>query len=305
MWQEVEFEAISKLPFSEEDEAKKIAQLDVVPVSHIDEPGTTSSCATEPAGTEMGYYLDISNSGFHGPGEFPSCNGNCNLHGNLADLKALVVANQKVSVFVTSQLYQSQIFQRSFLFRVSTLSWNISSWGLEVVQAYMAHIQHHAEVAIRNLLRDVSMTTDVVLRASDKMDDGSVINLRVEIDLQEGNATSDFEGTSLMVINKLNAPREISNFAIIYCLRCMLGYDVPLNQGCLPPIHVHILKWSLLEPGDEVAIVCSNLVTSQRIVDVIMNAFKVCTTSQGCMNNTTFGDESFDYYETVAAELEH
>ncbi|CAK8687513.1 unnamed protein product [Clavelina lepadiformis] len=82
----------------------------------------------------------------------------------------------------------------------------ISNYGLKVVQAYMAHIQHHAEVAVRNLLRDVSMTTDGVLRASDKMNDGSVINLHVEIDSQESSATFDFEGTSPMVINKLNAP---------------------------------------------------------------------------------------------------
>ncbi|XP_076810860.1 5-oxoprolinase-like isoform X1 [Clavelina lepadiformis] len=106
----------------------------------------------------------------------------------------------------------------------------------------MAHIQHLAEVAVRNLLRDVSTTTDGVLRASDKMDDGSVINLRVEIDLKEGSATFDFEGTSLMVINNLNAPRAITKSAIIYSLKCMVGYDVPLNQGCLAPIHLLIPK---------------------------------------------------------------
>ncbi|CAK8687448.1 unnamed protein product [Clavelina lepadiformis] len=101
------------------------------------------------------------------------------MDGNLADLRALVAANQK-GIHLVQEL--------------------ISCYGLEVVQAYMAHIQHHAEVAVRNLLRDVSMTTDGVLRASDQMDDGSVINLRVEIDLKEGSATFDFEGTSPMVI---------------------------------------------------------------------------------------------------------
>ncbi|CAK8682455.1 unnamed protein product [Clavelina lepadiformis] len=144
-----------------------------------------------------------------------------NLQGNLVDLKALVATNQK-GIHLILEL---------------TLSYE-----LEVVQAYMAHIQHHAEVVVRNLLRDVSMTTDGVLRASDKMDDGSMINLRVEIDSQKGSATFDFEGTSPMVINKFNAPRAISKSVIIYSLRCMVGYDIPLNQGCLAPIHLLIPK---------------------------------------------------------------
>ncbi|XP_076810832.1 5-oxoprolinase-like [Clavelina lepadiformis] len=156
------------------------------------------------------------------PGDFPRCSGTRNLHGNLADLRSLVAANQK-GFHLVQEL--------------------ISSSGLEVLQAYMAHIQHHAEVPIRNLLRDVSTTTDSVLHASDKMDDGSVINPRVEIDLKEGSATFDFEGTSPMVINKLNAPRAISKSAIIYSLMCMVGYDIiPLNQGCLAPIHLLIPK---------------------------------------------------------------
>ncbi|CAK8687313.1 unnamed protein product [Clavelina lepadiformis] len=155
------------------------------------------------------------------PGDFARCSGTHNLHGNLADLRALVAANQK-GIHLVQEL--------------------ISCYGLDVAQAYMAHIQHLAEVAVRNLLRDVSTTTDGVLRASDKMDDGSVINLRVEIDLKEGGATFDFEGTPLMVINNLNAPRAITKSAIIYSLKCMVGYDVPLNQGCLAPIHLLIPK---------------------------------------------------------------
>ncbi|XP_076810904.1 5-oxoprolinase-like [Clavelina lepadiformis] len=213
------------------------------------------------------------------PRKFPGCSGTRNLHDNLADLRAQVAANQK-GIHLVQEL--------------------ISSYGLEVVQAYMAHIQHHAEVAVRNLLREVSMTTDGVLSASDKMDDGSVINLRVEIDSQEGSATFDFEGTSPMVINNLNAPRAITKSAIIYSLRCMVGYDIPLNQGCLAPIHLQIPKWSILDPDDDAAVVGGNVLTSQRIVDVIMKLFKACAASQGCMNNTTFGDDSFGYYDTVA-----
>ncbi|CAK8687558.1 unnamed protein product [Clavelina lepadiformis] len=113
------------------------------------------------------------------PGEFPSCSGTCNLHGNLANFRTLVSANQKGIPLIMELI-------------------SIPCYWLEVVQAYMAHIQHLVEVAVRNLLRDVSMTMDGVLHASDKMDDGSVINFRVEIDSQEGSATFDFEWTSPM-----------------------------------------------------------------------------------------------------------
>ncbi|CAK8687640.1 unnamed protein product [Clavelina lepadiformis] len=114
------------------------------------------------------------------------------------------------------------------------------------------------------------------------------------------SATFDFEGTSPMVINKLNAPRAISKSVIIYSLRCMVGYDILLNQGCLAPIHLQIPKWSILDPKDDAAVVSGHVLTSQRIVDVIMKAFKACAASQGCMHNTTFGDDSFGYFDTVA-----
>ncbi|CAK8687259.1 unnamed protein product [Clavelina lepadiformis] len=202
------------------------------------------------------------------PGDFARCSGTHNLHGNLADLRALVAANQKVRDPPGPGAYIEIL----------------SSYELEVVQAYMAHIQHHAEVADKNLLRDISKTTDGVLRESDKMDDGSVINLRVEVDSKEGSATFDFEGTFPMVINNLNAPRAFSKSAIIYSFRCMVGYDVPLNLGYLAPIHVNIPKWSLLDPYDDAAVVGGNVLTSQRMVDVIFKAFKACAASQGCLN---------------------
>ncbi|CAG2068567.1 unnamed protein product, partial [Timema podura] len=88
--------------------------------------------------------------------------------------------------------------------------------------------------------------------------------------------------------------------ALIYCLRCMVGHDVPLNQGCLKPVKVIIPKGSILDPSDNAAVVGGNVQTSQRIVDTVLKAFQVCAASQGCMNNVTFGDEQFGYYETVA-----
>ena len=98
----------------------------------------------------------------------------------------------------------------------------------------------------------------------------------------------------------MNAPKAVSMSAIIYCLRCLVGHDIPLNQGCLNPVKVNIPPGCLLDPSDNAAVVGGNVLTSQRIVDVIFLAFSACGASQGCMNNITFGDETFGYYETVA-----
>lgn len=110
----------------------------------------------------------------------------------------------------------------------------------------------------------------------------------------------DFSKTSDQVNGNLNAPRAIILSAIIYCIRCMLTYDIPLNQGCLEPIKVVIPKGCLLSPSEEAAVVGGNVLTSQRIVDLIFKVFKICAASQGCMNNITFGNEKMGYYETVA-----
>ena len=103
-----------------------------------------------------------------------------------------------------------------------------------------------------------------------------------------------------MYTGNLNAPRAITLSAIIYCLRCMIAHDIPLNQGCLKPVHIIIPKYRLLDPDEKAAVVGGNVLTSQRIVDVILKAFNKCAASQGCMNNITFGNDSFGYYETVA-----
>ena len=132
------------------------------------------------------------------------------------------------------------------------------------------------------------------------MDDGSSIKLKVHINTSSGEAVFDFLGTGAEVYGNMNAPRAVTMSAIIYCLRCMVGHDIPLNQGCLNPVTVNIPPGSLLDPSEEAAVVGGNVLTSQRIVDVVFRAFSACAASQGCMNNITFGDENFGYYETVA-----
>lgn len=210
--------------------------------------------------------------------------GTRGLANNISDLKAQIAANQK-GIQLVSEL--------------------IDIYKLHVVQAYMKYIQENAEIAVRDMLKEIARQTrkrtgTTVLYAEDKMDDGSPIKLKIQIDETCGSALCDFTGSGYQMYGNCNAPKAITLSALIYCLRCMVGHDVPLNQGCLNPIQVIIPKNSILDPSDDAAVVGGNVLTSQRIVDVILAAFQVCAASQGCMNNITFGDEQFGYYETVA-----
>ncbi|KAL3698496.1 hypothetical protein R1sor_012572 [Riccia sorocarpa] len=101
------------------------------------------------------------------------------------------------------------------------------------------------------------------------------------------------------VYSNWNAPEAVTAAAIIYCLRCSVDVDIPLNQGCLAPVTINIPKGCFLSPSDKVAVVGGYMLTSQRVTDVLLSAFKACACSQGCMNNLTFGDKSFGYYETI------
>ncbi|XP_020286106.1 5-oxoprolinase [Pseudomyrmex gracilis] len=220
---------------------------------------------------------------FMEPGKLPGNSGTRNLENNISDLKAQIAANQK-GIKLVNEL--------------------IEFYSLEVVQAYMNHIQRAAEDAVREMFKkkaaEISKNFTDTIYGSDYLDDGSLIALRVKFDAETGEADFDFSGTSEEVLGNWNAPRAITMSAIIYCLRSMINKDIPLNQGCLNPVRVKIPAGSLLDPSDGAAVVGGNVLTSQRIVDVILRAFNVCAASQGCMNNVTFGNEEWGYYETVA-----
>ncbi|KAG5849832.1 hypothetical protein ANANG_G00075880 [Anguilla anguilla] len=229
---------------------------------------------------------------FLAPAQYPGCSGTRNLRDNLSDLRAQVAANQKGCQLVGEL---------------------IDCYGLAVVQAYMGYIQvrepaQAAGTRVRECWKDMldfarrrrleKGSLDV--EAEDQMDDGTLIKLRVQINEEEGTAVFDFSGTGAEVWGNCNAPRAITLSALIYCLRCMVGQDIPLNQGCLAPIKVVIPSGSILQPSQNAAVVGGNVLTSQRVVDVIFRAFEVCAASQGCMNNVSFGSDRVGYYETVA-----
>ncbi|KAI9848417.1 MAG: hypothetical protein M1837_000212 [Sclerophora amabilis] len=224
------------------------------------------------------------------PAQYPGCSGTRCLADNINDLKAQIAANQK---------------------GINLISSLIEDYGEEVVQFYMVNIQNNAELSVRNLLKDVSKRfAGKSLSAVDFMDDGSPIRLKITIDADKGEAIFDFAGTGPEVYGNTNAPEAVTYSAIIYCLRCLISEDIPLNQGCLKPIDVRIPKNSFLSPSEKAAVVGGNVLTSQRVTDVILKAFEACAASQGDCNNLTFGfggnlsgekeTKGFGYYETIA-----
>ncbi|OLL25443.1 hypothetical protein NEOLI_003786 [Neolecta irregularis DAH-3] len=217
----------------------------------------------------------VTNLLLHEPSKLPGCSGTRCLRDNISDLKAQVSANKR---------------------GIDLIKVLVEDYGEDVVQFYMRSIQKNAENAVRNLLKDVSMRfKGENLRATDYMDDGTPISLNITINGDMGEAVFDFEGTG-----NTNAPEAITYSAIIYCLRSLISDDIPLNQGCLLPIRVCIPKYSLLSPSSGAAVVGGNVLTSQRVTDVILKAFRACAASQGDCNNLTFGTDYFGYYETIA-----
>ena len=213
------------------------------------------------------------------PGKIPGNTGTRNLNDNLSDLRAQVAANNS-----GTRLLQELV----------------EEYGLRTVDAYMHFIQHNAEISVRNMLKEFAKDHGRTSEAIDYMDDGTPIQLVVDIDPETGSANFDFTGTGPQVLGNHNAPPAVTYSAVIYCLRSLVGQDIPLNQGCLAPITFNIPKNSLLNPSDEAGVVGGNVLTSQRLVDVVLKAFLACAASQGCMNNLTFGDKKFGYYETIA-----
>lgn len=215
--------------------------------------------------------------------------GTRRLEDNLSDLRAQVAANQRGIILIGELIEQ---------------------YSLDLVQAYMMHVQTNAEAAVREMLKSVASQVAkqsklqkqgplITLEAEDYMDDGSVIHLKLTIDEDKGEAFFDFDGTSPEVYGNWNAPEAVTAAAVIYCLRCLVDVDIPLNQGCLAPVTIHIPPGSLLSPCEKAAVVGGNVLTSQRVTDVVLTAFQACACSQGCMNNLTFGDNTFGYYETI------
>ncbi|MEQ9529517.1 MAG: hydantoinase B/oxoprolinase family protein, partial [Parvibaculaceae bacterium] len=193
---------------------------------------------------------------------------------NLADLRAQIAACEK----------GAQELRRM-----------VAEFGLDVVDAYMGHVQDNAE---ENVRRVIGRLKDA--RFEQKMDDGSVICVNVTVDRQARTAKIDFTGTSAALSSNLNAPSSVTRAAVLYVFRCMVDDDIPLNEGCLKPIEIVIPEGSMLAPEYPAAVVGGNVETSQAVTDALFGAFGAMAAAQGTMNNLTFGNERHQYYETIA-----
>ena len=193
---------------------------------------------------------------------------------NVADLKAQIAANDK---------------------GVQELKRMVDQFGLDVVRAYMGHVQDNAEEAVRRVL-DVLKDGEMALA----VDDGSEIRVRISIDHERRDATIDFTGTSPQRPNNFNAPRSICRAAVLYVFRTLVDDDIPMNEGCLKPLNIVIPDGCMLNPVYPAAVVAGNVETSQWVTNALYGALGVMAAAQGTMNNFTFGNASHQYYETIA-----
>jgi 5-oxoprolinase (ATP-hydrolysing) len=196
-----------------------------------------------------------------------------NLAQNLADLKAQIAANER---------------------GVQELHKMVEHYGLETVQAYMSHVQDNAEESVRrviDVLNDGHFTY--------ALDNGSVIQVAVSIDKSTRSARIDFTGTSPQLDSNFNAPSAVCMAAVLYVFRTLVNDDIPLNAGCLKPLEIIIPSGCMLNPHYPAAVVAGNVETSQAITDALYGALGVMAAAQGTMNNFTFGNGQYQYYETI------
>ena len=167
--------------------------------------------------------------------------------------------------------------------------------GTDVVRAYLGHVQDNAAAQVA---AEIARLPDGTHRFADALDDGTPIAVAIHI---AGSAMEiDFAGTGAEVDGNLNAPRAVTVAAVLYVLRCLVGAPIPLNAGCLRPVTLRVPPGSILDPSPGRAVAGGNVETSQRVVDVLLAALGLAAASQGTMNNLTFGDDAFGYYETIA-----
>ncbi|MGV2828812.1 hydantoinase B/oxoprolinase family protein [Myxosarcina sp. GI1(2024)] len=192
---------------------------------------------------------------------------------NIADFKAQIAANNRGA---------------------NELGKMVANYGLKTVTAYMQFVRDNAKAAVKRAIE--------VLRDGEfvyEMDSGAKIQVTVTIHRSDRRATIDFTGTSSQLNSNFNAPRAVTQAAVLYVFRTLVDDDIPLNGGCLEPLEIIIPHGCMLNPTYPAAVVAGNVETSQTIVDALYGALGVMAASQGTMNNFTFGNDRYQYYETI------
>ena len=190
---------------------------------------------------------------------------------NMADLKAQIAANQK---------------------GVEELKKVVREWGIKVVNSYVQHVQENAKEAVSRAISRLQGG-----RFRQKMDGGQVIEVKVEV--HQGKAIVNFEGTSPQLTSNFNAPSAVCRAAVLYVFRTLVDDPIPMNEGVLSPIQIIIPKGSMLAPSYPAPVAAGNVETSQGIVEVLYGALGIMAQAQGTMNNFSWGNEHYQYYETI------
>tara|TARA_R110001583_G_scaffold17679_2_gene71308 strand:- start:91261 stop:94902 length:3642 start_codon:yes stop_codon:yes gene_type:complete len=196
-----------------------------------------------------------------------------NPYQNIADLQAQIAANEK---------------------GVQELRRMVDHFGLEVVHAYMKHVQDNAEESVRRVLEGLNDGEFAY-----EMDNGAVVRVKVTINKADRTAKVDFTGTSVQLDNNFNAPSAVTRAAVLYVFRTLVDDDIPLNAGCLKPVDLIVPEGSMLNPVYPAAVVAGNVETSQHVTDALYAALGTMSGAQGTMNNFTYGNDEYQYYETI------
>ena len=196
-----------------------------------------------------------------------------NVDENLADLEAQVAANAT---------------------GIREVERMIENFGLDVVQAYMRHVQNNAEVSVRRVIGRLTDGECVY-----PLDDGLEIQVKVTVDAEAGEATIDFSGTSDHSPFNYNAPLAVCHAAVLYVFRTLVGSDIPLNEGCMKPLKIIAPEGSMINAQYPAAVIAGNTEVSQSITDCLYGALNAVAGSQGTVNNFVWGNERFQNYETI------
>lgn len=199
-----------------------------------------------------------------------------NPHQNIADLKAQIAANEK---------------------GVAELRKMVTHFGLDVVEAYMGHVQDNAAESVRRVLERLPDSSEYEYPT----DTGQLIKVKITVDRQKREATVDFTGTSPVMKNNFNAPEPVARAAVLYAFRVMVEDMIPMNAGCLRPINIIIPDGCMLKPAYPAAVVAGNVETSQHVTNALFGAMGAMANAQGTMNNLTFGNKTYQYYETICS----
>ncbi len=204
-----------------------------------------------------------------GSGKYP-CR---NVEQNLADLSAQIAANETGAAELRKMVDQ---------------------FGLDVVHAYMRHVQDNAEESVRRVLDVLSDCSFAY-----QLDSGAVIKVAITVDKKQREATIDFSGTSPQNSGNYNAPAAVCKAAVLYVFRTLVADDIPLNDGCLKPLKMIIPETSMINPSYPAAVISGNTEVSQAITDALFGALGVLAASQGTMNNFVYGNDVYQNYETI------